>query len=136
MSIPGNTVTYISSLGAADYTYYSTINNNFFGKTYFLVTSIALDKESNLNLNFEHEFFSKSLSEEENNKFINDLSEILGTVNATNITATIRQNTLLNQTILVSYQINDVEQSNVDTLTTAIATVCINAIDDISLPIQ
>ena len=125
----GKTVNYANCVGAADY-YYETTDKSAYAS--FMVNSVAINNEVPLNLFFDHEFFSQYLTKEENDKFINDLVTVLKSINAQNITAVVRQNTPVAQTILASYNIDNVDQSKVDELTTTIATVCDKAIEDIS----
>jgi hypothetical protein len=126
----GITTEYSNCVGSADY-FYKTSNANAY--TNFLVNSIALNKEQPLNLYFNHEFFSSALSKEENDKFIEELTTVLNSINAKNITTNITQNTPTAQSIFVNYNIDNVEQSKVDTLTTTIAKVCDKAIEEISI---
>jgi hypothetical protein len=116
-------------LGVAEYSYEPLTKD---GKAYFIVNSEASNKEQPLNLFFNHDFLSKSLSKDENDKIISDLTSTLKSVNASNIKTSIRQNTPIAQTILVSYNIANVEQSKVDELTTTIASVSKKIIDGIS----
>ena len=125
----GKTVNYANCVGSADY-YYETTNKTAYA--YFMVNSVAINNEVPLKLFFDHEFFSPHLTKEENDKFINDLATVLKSINAQNITAVVRQNTPVAQTILASYNIDNVEQSKVDELTSTIAKVCDKAIEDIS----
>lgn len=125
----GQTTNYADCVGTADY-YYRTTNNSAYA--YFSVNSAAINNEVPLKLFFDHEFFSPYLTKEENDKFITDLVTILKSINAQNITAVVRQNTPVAQSILASYNIDNVEQSTVGELTTTIATVCDKAIEDIS----
>ena len=96
------------------------------------VSSIALNDSEPLNLSFRHDFFSKSLTKEINDLVISDLTAVLNTVNAKNIKSEIKEDSPVTQSIYVNYVIDNVEQSKVDELTTTIASVCKNAIDDIS----
>ena len=130
MSRKGETHVFADCVGSADYNYVTTNNSAY---SYFIVNSVAINKEVPLNLFFDHEFFSYHLTKEENDKFINDLVTVLKSINAQNITAVVRQNTPVAQSILASYNIDNVEQSKVDELTTIIATVCDKAIEDISI---
>ena len=126
----GETTVYPSCLGTASY-YKQTLNSNAF--VYFSVNSIATNNEVPLNLFFDHEFFSSYLTKGQNDKFITDLTTVLNSVNAQNITSYISQNTPVAQSILVSYNIDNVEQTKVDELTTIIANVCNKAMEDISI---
>jgi hypothetical protein len=126
----GITFNYPPCLGTATWNYV-TINQA--ASTNFKVCSVALNNVEPLNLLCSHEFFSKTLSTEENDKFISDLTAILTSINAKNITTRIRDDSPLVQSIFVNYEIDNVAQNKVDELTTTIASVCKKAIDDISI---
>jgi hypothetical protein len=129
MSGSGITFNYAPCLGTATWNY---VTNNESASTNFKVCSVALNNVEPLNLLCSHDFFSKTLTKEENDKFIIDLTAILNTINAKNITIRIRQDSPLAQSIFVNYEIDNVPQDKVDSLTTTIASVCKKAIDDIS----
>lgn len=127
----GFTYVYDGCLGTADWFYrgiYDKVTN-----TYFIVYSTAKNNQVPLNLIFNHKFFSLKLTKEENDKFIKDLTAILKTINAKNIAFSIINDSPVVQSIYVNYEINGVDQSKVDSLTTTIAAVCTKLIDDIGL---
>jgi hypothetical protein len=127
----GETYNYANCLGFSKWDY-NTLNKA--GSAQMTVNSITTNNISPLNLFFNHDFISKKMTPEDNIKFINDLTTILNSVNAKNITSNIFiSNTGVVQNILVNYNIDNVEQSKVDSLTTTIASVCKTAIEDISL---
>ena len=110
----------------------------YMGKDYktagasFIVYSVAKNKQDPLTLTFNHTFFSLILTKAENDTFIKDITAVLKTINAKNITSRVVKNSSVVQTIYVDYKIEGVKQSNVDTLTSAIASVCSKAIEDIA----
>jgi hypothetical protein len=125
----GITFNYSPCLGTATWNY---VTENKAAFTNFKVCSEALNNVVPLNLFCSHDFFSKTLSTEENNKFISDLTSILNTLNVKNLSIRVRPDSPLVQSIFVNYEIDNVEQDKVDELTTTIASVCKKAIDDIS----
>lgn len=67
-SSPGFTYVYDSCLGTADWFYrgkYDKVSN-----TYFIVYSVAKNKQDPLTLTFNHKIFSLTLTKAENDTFI------------------------------------------------------------------
>jgi hypothetical protein len=126
----GITFNYSSCLGTAIWEY---ISENKAASTNFKVCSEAINNVDPINLLCSHNFFSKTLTTEENNKFISDLTTILNTLNVQNLEIFVIADSPLTQSILVNYEINNVEQDKVDELTTTIASVCKKGTEDISL---
>jgi hypothetical protein len=120
MSGEEKTVVFDGSLGTAVWEY---IPDNKKAWGYFSASGFTENNTSPFNVTYEHVFFSKKLSEEENIKIISDLSEILKSVGAVDIKANVKVITPVAQQINASYTIPQVEQNNVDSLSTAIASV-------------
>ena len=126
MSGEQKTVVFADSLGTAIWEYIPA-NKKAWG--YFSASGVTENNTSPFNVTYEHVFFSKIISEEENQKIISDLSEILKSVGAVDIKARVKIITPVAQQINASYTIPQVEQDNVDSLSTAIASVSKDLID-------
>jgi hypothetical protein len=119
-------------LGTASWSCIVSERNN--AEARFLVSSVQLLGAEKLNLHFEHSFLSPAKSDAENNKFIEDLAKILTSVGAIDNKADVIKPTPVAQNIVAIYEIPEVPISKVDTLTSAIAKVCKEAIIMLSMP--
>ena len=126
----GTTFVYDECLGTATWEY---VTDNKAASANFKVCSIALNDIDPLKLSFSHEFFSQSLTKEETDKFLAFLTAVLNIVYAKNITSIVKQESPVAQSIFVNYEINNVEQNTVDSLTSIIASVCETSINDIAV---
>lgn len=125
----GITFNYSSCLGTATWNY---ITENKAASTNFKVCSEAKNNVDPINLLCSHNFFSKTATTEENDNFTNNLRTILTTLNVQNLEIFVKPSSPLTQSILVNYEIDNVEQDKVNSLTTTIASVCKKEIENIS----
>lgn len=126
MSGEQKTVVFAGSLGTAVWEHIPA-NKNAWG--YFSASGVTENNTSPFNVTYEHVFFSKILSEEENQRIISDLTKRLESIGAIDIKARVKIITPVAQQANASYTIPQVEQANVDSLSTTIAIVSKELID-------
>lgn len=126
MSGEEKTVVFADSLGTAVWEYIPA-NKKAWG--YFSASGVTENDKTPFNVTYEHVFFSRILSEEENKKIIADLADKLKSIGAIDIRVEIKIITPVAQQANASYTIPKVEQDNVDSLSTAIASVSKDLID-------
>jgi hypothetical protein len=129
MSGVAKTTVYAESLGNALWEY-SSINKEAWGN--FSASGVTSNKLEPIDLKFIHVFFSKRLTNEQNNKIIENLASILKSIDAVDISAKVVDVTEVAQQIEASYSILQVPPEKVNSLTTTIANVCQGLIETLS----
>jgi hypothetical protein len=129
MTTNPETVVFNSSLGTSSWKY-SSENNKAWG--YFSASGVTNNNINPFDLIYKHVFFSNKLSDTENKKIISDLSAILKSIGAINIHYSIDIVTSVAQQINISYTIPKVKQKNIDSLSTTIASVTMDLINNLS----
>ena len=112
------TVVFADCLGTATWEY---LTENKSATSKFVVSSIAQNNSEPLNLSFKHEILSSKLTDEHNGVIIKALDTYLSSLNAVDVESVVSDYTPVTQVITSTFKINNVEQANVDTLTTSIA---------------
>ena len=129
MSGEEKTVVFDGSLGTAVWEY---IPENKKAWGYFSASGVTKNDTTPFDVKYEHVFFSKILPDEENKKIISDLTKKLKSVGAIDIVVVVKIITPVAQQANASYTIPMVEQNKVDSLSTAIASVSKNLINDLA----